>query len=192
MPTKRNTKPLDGVSFAEFSRIIDRTKGYVSQMKSANRLVLTADGKRVLVEESKARIKATSDPAKWPLTLAHEAERRRKSENTEKKESIGLIPDPYANFLEDLFTDSRVEIVAGLMAHTGLSFETASLAFDEMVCSIFEVRNSQGFQETDSFIPNPRDSIMPEDWRAKVRAEIEDKARELSKLIAEEPTTCPI
>lgn len=186
MVTKRTTGLLDGVSFAEFSRIINRTKGYVSQMKAANRLVLTEDGKRVLVEESKARIKATSDPAKWPLTLAHEAERRRKAENTEKKELEGLTLDPCGDFLAAIFTDCRVEIVAGLMAHTELPFETASLAFEEVMLSIFEVRETQGFQSTGFYIPNPRDGVMPEDWRAEIKAEIEERARELM-VLREEP-----
>jgi hypothetical protein len=35
--------------------------------------------------------------------------------------------------MTDLLTDSGVEIVAGLMVNVALSFETASLAFDEII-----------------------------------------------------------
>src|SRR5689334_1420960 len=104
METKKVTKPSEDVSFAEFSRLINKTKGYVSQLKSANRLVLTPDGKRVLVEESKTRIKATSDPGKWPLTLYHEAERKQKAEV--KPEPASLRPDPYDDFMIDLLYNS--------------------------------------------------------------------------------------
>jgi hypothetical protein len=144
MVTKQAAKLSEGVSFAEFAKLINKSKSYVSQLKSTDRLVLTEDGKCVLVEESKTRIKAASDPAKWPLTLYHEAERKLKAEV--KPEPAGLRPDPHSRFLADLFSDSRIEMVAGLMADVGLSFEIASLAFDEMVWSVFEVRNSQGFQ----------------------------------------------
>lgn len=182
MASKQMTKLFEGVSFAEFARIIDRTKGYVSQLKSAGRLVLTADGKRVLVEESRARIKATSDPAKWPLTLAHEAERKRKAESVEQKEPTGMIPDPYDDFLCDLLTDTRTEIVAGLMVDVDLSYETASLAFDEMVACIWEMRESQGFQSSLWSVKNPRDSSTPEEWRAQIKVDIEQRAQELAVL----------
>lgn len=173
------TKLLDGVSFAEFAKLINRSKGYISQMKSANRLVLTDDGKRVLVEESRARMKTTSDPSKWPVALSHEAERRRKGEVV--ADCHGLIPDPYDDFMADLLADSRVEIVAGLMAEVGLSFETASLAFDEMIACISDIRMEQGFRP-DRHVPNPRDQIMPEAWREEIKAEIEARARELELL----------
>lgn len=183
MTSKRTTKLLDGVSFAEFARLINRSKGYISQLKSANRLVLTDDGKRVLVVESQARMKATSDPAKWPLTLAHEAARKRKNE--EQSETADLIPDPYDHFLADLFTNSRVDIVAGLMADVGLSFETASLAFDEITACISDIRMAQGFNP-ERHVPNPRDQIMPPEWREKIKDEIEARARELEMLNEEE------
>lgn len=186
MPTKQTTKPLEGVSFAEFARIINRTKGYVSQLKTGNRLVLTSDGKRVLVEESRARIKATSDPSKWPLTLHHENTRQRKAGAMEKKESTSLIPDPYDGFLAELLADSTVEIVAGLMADVDLSYETASLAFNEMTCAIAEVREAQGFRSSLYEIPNPRDSLMPLEWRVQIKAEIEERARELALLREEQ------
>lgn len=72
------TKHLEGVSFAEFARIQGYTRSYVSQLKTANRLVLALDKKRVLVTESIAKIKATSDPAKWATEIRHEEERKKK------------------------------------------------------------------------------------------------------------------
>jgi hypothetical protein len=180
MVTKQSTKLSEGVSFAEFAKLINKSKSYVSQLKSADRLVLTEDGKRVLVEESKTRIKATSDPAKWPLTLYHEAGRKLKAEV--KPEPAGLRPDPYDDFIAQLLADSTVEITAGLMVHVGLSYEAASLAFDEITGCIFEVREMQGYEPSMKCAPNPLDSIMSEEWRAEIKAGIEERARELELL----------
>lgn len=51
------------VSQAEFARIINASRSYVTQLKKSGRLVLT-DGGLVLVDESKAKIKESADPAK--------------------------------------------------------------------------------------------------------------------------------
>ena len=69
---------LDAVSCAEFSGILDRSKAYVSKLKKANRLILKADSKRVLVEKSIAKINATEDIGKWPLTIYHQQARDKK------------------------------------------------------------------------------------------------------------------
>lgn len=186
MATKQAAKPSDGASFTEFARIINKSKGYVSQLKSAGRLVLTADGKRVLIEESRARIKATSDPAKWPLTLAHEEARKRKAESVEKKEPIASVPDPYDDFMHDLLTNSRVEIVAGLMVQSRLSFHDASIAFNEVGCCLSEIRERQGYRTTFEDVPNPLDHRLPEEAQAQIKAEIEQRAQELTALREEQ------
>jgi hypothetical protein len=184
MVTKQPTKLSEGVNFAEFAKLINKSKSYVSQLKTANRLVLSEDGKRVLVEESKTRIKATSDPAKWPLTLYHEAERKLKSEV--KSEPVGLPPDPYDDFMYDLLMDSRVEIVAGLMVQSGLSFHDASIAFNEVGGCLAEIRERQGYETTFADVPNPLDHRLSDEVRAQIKADIEERARELELLREEE------
>lgn len=51
------------VTQAEFARIINASRAYVTQLKKAGRLVLSSRG-LVLVDESKAKIKESADPAK--------------------------------------------------------------------------------------------------------------------------------
>jgi hypothetical protein len=137
-----------------------------------------------LVEESKTRIKATSDPGKWPLTLYHEAERKQKAEV--KPEPAGLRPDPYDDFMIDLLADSRVEIVAGLMVQSGLSFHDASIAFNEVGACLAEIRERQGYRTTFEDVPNPFDHRLPDEVRVQIKADIEERAREL-ELLREEP-----
>lgn len=50
----------DAVSFAEFARLIGVSRQYVNKLREHDRLVLTEDGKRVLVDPSKKLIKDTA------------------------------------------------------------------------------------------------------------------------------------
>lgn len=59
----------------EFADILYVKPGYVTQLAAAGRLVLTADGKRVRVAESIARIEATRDPSRTPVAQRHADER---------------------------------------------------------------------------------------------------------------------
>lgn len=52
----------NAVSQAEFARIINASRSYVSQLKKAGRLVLSSSG-MVLVNESQAKIRESADPA---------------------------------------------------------------------------------------------------------------------------------
>lgn len=63
------------MSFSEFARHIGRSPSYITLLRQKDRLVLTQDGKRVQVEESKQRIAATEDPSKQPVAARHEAAR---------------------------------------------------------------------------------------------------------------------
>jgi hypothetical protein len=64
------------VSFKAFARILgERSASYVHQLKSEGRLVLTDDGKRVRVQESLARVRATADPGKAGVAARHAAAR---------------------------------------------------------------------------------------------------------------------
>lgn len=51
-------------SQSDFAELIKVKPPYVTRLKQKGRLVLTADGKRVLVAESIARIRAARDPAR--------------------------------------------------------------------------------------------------------------------------------
>jgi len=61
--------------FSEFADLIGRSPSFVTQLKQADRLVLTDDGKRVRVAESVARIGATEDPSKVGVKARHAAAR---------------------------------------------------------------------------------------------------------------------
>ncbi len=58
-------------TFREFADLIKRKPSYVTQLRQADRLVLTDDGKRVRVAESIARIEATRDPSKIGTVARH-------------------------------------------------------------------------------------------------------------------------
>jgi hypothetical protein len=62
-------------SFAEFATLAGVKKSYVTALRQADRLVLTADGKRVRVAESFARIQETEDPARAGVRARHAASR---------------------------------------------------------------------------------------------------------------------
>lgn len=67
------------VTFKAFARILgERSPAYVHQLKSEDRLVLTSDGKRVLVDESLARIRETASPAHEGVAARHAAARAAK------------------------------------------------------------------------------------------------------------------
>ena len=61
----------DRVTFSKFAELQGCSPSYVTKLKQAGRLVLTDDGKRVLVEESRARIKATEDPNRDDVRARH-------------------------------------------------------------------------------------------------------------------------
>lgn len=62
-------------SFAEFASRLGCKRGYVTELRKADRLVLTEDGRRVRVAESLARIDATRDPSKRGVAARHAAAR---------------------------------------------------------------------------------------------------------------------
>lgn len=55
---------------AEFARYRGWRKSYVTGLKHAGRLVLTSDGRRIRVAETLARLAATADPSKRPVSEA--------------------------------------------------------------------------------------------------------------------------
>jgi hypothetical protein len=58
-------------SFRDFARIAGFKPGYITQLKAADRLVLTEDGKSVRVADSLQRIKDTSDPTRIGVVRRH-------------------------------------------------------------------------------------------------------------------------
>lgn len=62
------------VNQAQFAKIIDVDRAYVTRLKKQGRLVLDGDG-RVLVEESKRRIKETADPNRDDVRQRWQGER---------------------------------------------------------------------------------------------------------------------
>lgn len=65
------------MTFSEFARELGRAPSYVTKLREAGRLVLTDDGKRVLVEASKQRIAATeSGRPQHVAAREHHAQRR--------------------------------------------------------------------------------------------------------------------
>lgn len=58
-----------------FARILNAAPSYITQLQAEGRLVLTADGKRVRVDESLALIRGTADPAKAGVAARHAAVR---------------------------------------------------------------------------------------------------------------------
>lgn len=63
------------VSFAGFARALGVQRSYVTELKATGRLVLTEDGRRVLLDESIALIKGTADPGKAGVVARHAAGR---------------------------------------------------------------------------------------------------------------------
>lgn len=72
-------KPDGTATFAAFARLLgERSPSYVTQLKDAGRLVLTEDGKRVVVQASLQLIRSTADPGKAGVVARHAATRSRK------------------------------------------------------------------------------------------------------------------
>lgn len=62
-------------SFADFARRLGCKRGYVTELRKTDRLVLTDDGKAVRVADSIARIEATRDPSKCGVAARHASAR---------------------------------------------------------------------------------------------------------------------
>ncbi|PRH82619.1 hypothetical protein [Arenimonas caeni] len=63
------------VSRKAFARILGAAPSYITQLQEEGRLVLSADGKKVRVEESLALIRGTADPSKAGVAERHAAAR---------------------------------------------------------------------------------------------------------------------
>lgn len=66
------------MTIPEFSVHLGYGRTYGYQLQKEGRLVMSADGKRVLVAESEARVRATEDPSKQGVASRHAEARRQK------------------------------------------------------------------------------------------------------------------
>lgn len=65
----------DSVTFTEFARLAGFRRSYVTDLRKAGRLALNERG-RILVTETRERIKATADPSKSGVAERHAANRQ--------------------------------------------------------------------------------------------------------------------
>lgn len=83
----------DAVSFSEFARVLDVSPSYVTKLRDAGRLVLTGDGKRVVVEASRVRIKETESGSPQH-TAARESHARRRGAGNENGRDVDPPDSP--------------------------------------------------------------------------------------------------
>lgn len=82
------SEPQQTMGIGEFAAHINRRQSYVSELKKAGRLVLTSDGRRVVVAESIARIAATREPSHQGVADRHAAARGEPSFETGQKSDL--------------------------------------------------------------------------------------------------------
>lgn len=78
------TEP-ETTSFSGFARLLGVKPSAVTALRHADRLVLTPDGKRVVIDASRERLAATADPGKVGVVARHARQRAAKA---------GAIPPP--------------------------------------------------------------------------------------------------
>jgi hypothetical protein len=96
------------LSFAGFARLLGIKPQAITALRYADRLVLTADGKRVQVAASQQRIRDTADPSKAGVVARHAAERAAKA--TPRPDTAPVTPAPDAGAGDD---DSAAEAPTG-------------------------------------------------------------------------------
>lgn len=89
---------LETASFAEFASLAGFKRSYITDLKAKGRLVLTEDGKRVLVAPSLELIQATRDPARAGVAARHAAARSQGAATPaaaqEAPQGLDGVPDP--------------------------------------------------------------------------------------------------
>lgn len=82
-------------TFKEFARILGvKSRSYIGELKRDGRLVLTEDGKAVLVPESLQRIQDTRDPSKAGVAARHQANREGQGGGAPPEASAPPSPPP--------------------------------------------------------------------------------------------------
>ena len=82
------TAAVNAVSQAEFARMEGKARSYITALKNAGRLVMTADGK-VDVEASRARLTDTADPNRDDVKERWEKERTPPAADPSQSDKIG-------------------------------------------------------------------------------------------------------
>lgn len=88
-----------------FARLLGFKPSYATQLKNEGRLVLTADGKRVVVDESRALIEDTRDPAKSAVARRHAQQRYAQAgapttQLQESEDGAAVAPTSYSDPVE--------------------------------------------------------------------------------------------
>lgn len=94
---------------SEFARRIGKKKGYITQLKQAGRLVMTEDGRRVLVQASIDRIAATMDPSKAAVAERHSRARAAKAQSPADPQGDDEEPKAPASTVDPKYQQHRAE-----------------------------------------------------------------------------------
>ena len=137
---------------AEFARYKGVSKPMVTRWKQEGRLIMTADGKRILVNESNQRLKDTASPAGYTNSI-HAASRKNKSLESDqeipftdlKKQVKEAQLDLETKNADDLFKNSRAlkEKAAALQAAAEHEAYMQDLWVRRDLETILEVRGRQ-------------------------------------------------
>lgn len=92
------------VNQTKFAKEIGKSKGYISMLKSAGRLVMSEDGRLVNVEESIKLIADTADQNRDDVAARHEAERLAKKTQGKK-----VIEVPAEDLQKVKFSEGRAK-----------------------------------------------------------------------------------
>ena len=97
-----------------FARILGAAPSYITQLQGEGRLVLTADGKRVRVDESLALIRGTADPVKAGVAARHAASRGAPTaaSGSEDAEADEIAPDAPADPVQESHARRRAKALA--------------------------------------------------------------------------------
>lgn len=111
-----NDETQNEVSQAEFARLQGWDRSYVTQLKKADRLVMSEDSKRVVVDASLELIKKTEDPARQDVKDRHENERGGKGGQHDKPAAKGSYNE--ARTRRELAEAEQAEMAAAKMRGT--------------------------------------------------------------------------
>lgn len=116
------------MSQTDFAQHLGVQKSYVTQLKKAGRLVMAADGRRVDVVASLARIEATRSPDKAAVAARHAAAR-----GDDRPEQEGEPDEPEAD------ADARPDYQAARARREAANAELAEIELAERAGKLVEV-----------------------------------------------------
>ncbi len=138
---------------------------------------------RLEIRQTKAVRMGGNNGGKGPKNRKPKPEAKTRSKQIAASEKVTEQPsDPNEVFLYRVLEDSTVLICAALIGEMGMSFRNASLTFNIICCCIAEIYSTNDCKCEVYEVPCPTDTGTPAKWRAQMRAEITQKARELKLL----------